>query len=150
MSKLNVIKELINPILDANNAFLVDIEIQNGSSGKILGIFIDTDEGISTQKCADISRQISKLVDNESIFSSRYHLVVSSPGIERGLKYFRQYRRNIGRVLNLKVRLSDQQENIKGVLEEVTEESIKIRITDTESKQIRLDSIIEAMVEIPW
>jgi ribosome maturation factor RimP len=150
VSKVDKVRELIEPIIKANEAFIVDLEIHSGTRGKSLEIFIDTDDGISTETCAKISRLISKIIEDENIFSTKYQLIVSSPGLEKALKYFRQYRKNIGRRLNLKVTGNNQRENISGVLEKVTDDGIVIRMNEKEQNVILFSSIIEAVVETPW
>ena len=87
--------------VEAHSAFVVGIEILGGKEGKTVQISLDTDTGITAEKCAEISRSISKLIDAENLFPSKYNLVVSSPGIDRPLEFPRQNTRNIGRKLRL-------------------------------------------------
>ncbi|MBI5021044.1 MAG: ribosome maturation factor RimP [Ignavibacteriales bacterium] len=150
MSVIDRIRELIEPIIAGSGAFLIDIEIQGGKDGKNLQIYLDTDQGVTTEMCAGISRDLSKLIDTENIFTSRYNLVISSPGLDRPLKYLRQYRKNIGRTLNLKIINADKKENIKGVLSTVCDEEVIIEFNDTEERNIKFSSIVEAIVETPW
>lgn len=150
MSVVERIRELIEPIIEADGAFVIDIEIGGGKEGKSLQVYIDTDTGITTKTCVDISRDLSKLIDAENIFSSRYYLVVSSPGLDRPLKYIRQYRKNIGRILNLEIKSDNKSENIRGVLSNVSEEEITIKITENEERDIKFSSVIKAIIETPW
>jgi ribosome maturation factor RimP len=150
VSVVDRIRGLIEPIIEADGAFIIDIEIDGGKEGKSLQVYIDTDTGITTKMCVDISRDLSKLIDAENIFSSRYYLVVSSPGLDRPLKYIRQYRKNIGRTLNLEIKSDNKNENIRGVLSNVLEEEITIKITENEVRNIKFSSVIKAIVETPW
>ncbi|MBA4311325.1 MAG: ribosome assembly cofactor RimP [Chlorobiaceae bacterium] len=150
VSTIDKIRKLIEPVVEADGAFIIDIEIHGGKEGKSLQVYIDTDSGISTQMCASISRDLSKLIDEENIFTSRYYLVVSSPGLDRPLKYFRQYRKNIGRTLKLKVKTDNKIENIQGVLSNVFDEEITIKNSDSEEQNVKFSSIVEAIVETPW
>jgi ribosome maturation factor RimP len=150
VSVVDRIRGLIEPIIEANGAFIIDIEIDGGKEGKSLQVYIDTDTGITTKMCVDISRDLSKLIDAENIFSSRYYLVVSSPGLDRPLKYIRQYRKNIGRTLNLEIKSDNKNENIRGVLSNVLEEEITFKITENEVRNIKFSSVIKAIVETPW
>jgi ribosome maturation factor RimP len=150
VSVVDRIRGLIEPIIEADGAFIIDIEIDGGKEGKSLQVYIDTDTGITTKMCVDISRDLSKLIDAENIFSSRYYLVVSSPGLDRPLKYIRQYRKNIGRTLNLEIKSDNKNENIRGVLSNVLEEEITFKITENEVRNIKFSSVIKAIVETPW
>lgn len=150
MSAIDRIREIIEPIIEGNGAFLIDIEIQGGKDGKNLQIYLDTDQGITTQMCAVISRDLSKLIDAENISTSRYNLVISSPGLDRPLRYLRQYRKNIGRTLNLKIINGDKKENIRGVLSTVFDKEVIIKINDIEERNVNFSSIAEAIVETPW
>lgn len=80
--------------------FLVDISI--GTNSNKVSVFLDGDNGITIDRCAEVNRALYKFVENEEIFSGdNFSLEVSSPGIERPLKLQRQYLKNIGRTVEV-------------------------------------------------
>src|SRR5690606_13292675 len=61
----------------------------------------DGDQGISIQDCAAISRYVGFQLEESDAISHAYRLEVSSPGIDRPLSMVRQYRKNVGRTVQV-------------------------------------------------
>jgi ribosome maturation factor RimP len=100
--------------------FIVDITVSaKKGPGKVL-VLVDADQGITIDDCAEISRQLSKALDDSSLLMDHYMLEVSTPGVDYPLRLKRQYVKNIGR--KLKIKLSDK--TLEGKLMEVKTESI--------------------------
>lgn len=144
------IEEIVRPIIEQADAFLVDVSIKKSNTGLMLEIYIDNDSGITTECCAEISRLISKVIDADNLFEKRYHLVVSSPGIDRPLKLQRQYCKNVGRTMTVRYLHEDKNRSCRGVLIESDAETIVLRLDDDSLTSITYDRIIEARVQPPW
>ncbi|GAB4405038.1 MAG: hypothetical protein OHK0039_05730 [Bacteroidia bacterium] len=67
----------------------------------MLSVKVDTDQGISLEACAKISRRLNALLDEQDWWDFSYKLEVSSPGVGYPLKLHRQYVQNIGRDLQI-------------------------------------------------
>jgi ribosome maturation factor RimP len=72
------------------------IEVKHHANNK-LEVFIESDSGITFDKCRRISRYLEGYLDTEGWLGEKYVLEVSSPGVGRPLKLHRQYLLNIGR-----------------------------------------------------
>jgi ribosome maturation factor RimP len=115
------VKELIEEkIADRPELFLVDIKMLPNNK---LIIHVDGDEGINIQDCAAISRHVGFHLEEENVLEKAYNLEVSSPGIGEPLKLKRQYDKNIGREVSVKLEGGDVKE---GKLLNVTEIGITI------------------------
>jgi ribosome maturation factor RimP len=115
------IEQLLEPLLENDNFFIVDIKVSLSKVHSKVTILLDSDEGIKIDECTAISRQLGTEIDE--IMPEKYTLEVSSPGVDFPLKSERMYRKNIGRTL--KVIQKDGSE-IKGSLESVGFEHITI------------------------
>ena len=146
MELIQKIKALIEPIIGSKEAYLVDISIRGSQSGKTIEVFIDNNVGVTTELCADISRDISPILDAANLFQHKYHLVVSSPGIDRPLKYLQQYPKNIGRKFIVKLRNEQGIIKVQGVLLGTTQNEICLRLENGAEQKIIFDQIIDAMV----
>lgn len=82
--------------LEANNAYLVDLELKDGNN---IAVFVDADGGIKISQLKQINRELEGLLDREQ---EDFALTVSSPGLDRPLKVHRQYVNNVGRWLKVK------------------------------------------------
>lgn len=102
--------------------FIVDVIASfKGAVGKVL-VIVDGDAGIGIDDCADLSRDLSKALDDSNLISGAFNLEVSTPGLDQPLKLKRQYVKNIGR--NVRVRQAEQTD--EGKLTAVDENSIRL------------------------
>lgn len=99
--------------------FLVSIKIKPTNNIKI---FIDSDEGMSIEKCVKYNRKLYTQIEEKALFpDGDFSLEISSPGVDEPLKMHRQYVKNKGR--NVHVTFNDGTEK-EGKLFEVTETDI--------------------------
>ncbi len=146
MPILDKIEEIVNPLIEAEGAFLLDVEIHGSKKGKTIEVFIDNDSGITTEICASVSRAISKKLDSENLFPGRYYLVVSSPGTDRPLKFPRQYQKHVGRTLSLRLGQGPESRKLEGKLSGVTADGIVLQFSDGSSSSVQFTEIREARV----
>ena len=78
------------------DCFLVEI---NASGGSRVEVYIDADAGIDFTRCRKISRYLEAEIEEQGWMNEQYTIEVSSPGLDRPLKFKRQYTKNIGRKL---------------------------------------------------
>lgn len=107
-------------ISDRPELFLVEVKMLPNNK---LIIHVDGDEGISIQDCAAISRHVGFHLEEENAIEKAYNLEVSSPGVGEPLKLKRQYHKNIGRDLSVKLASAELKE---GELLSVAEDTITI------------------------
>ncbi len=115
------VKELVEEkISDRPELFLVEIKMLPNNK---LIIHVDGDEGITIQDCAAISRHVGFHLEEENTIEKAYNLEVSSPGIGEPLRLKRQYDKNVGREVSVKLLGGEVKE---GKLLSVSEASIVI------------------------
>lgn len=107
-------------IADRPELFLVDVKMLPNNK---LIIHVDGDEGISIQDCVAISRHVGFHLEEENAIEQAYNLEVSSPGVGEPLKLVRQYSKNIGRTLSIKLKDGLKKE---GKLLSVTENNLLV------------------------
>lgn len=138
------IKDLAEPLLEANGMELVDIEFRTEASGWILRLFIDKPEGINIDDCVFISRQLGDILDVEDNIPVSYSLEVSSPGLNRPLVKLADFERFKGRTG--KIRMSsdiDGRKNFKGILHGINGEKVIIKV-DNEIMELPFSHIEKA------
>ena len=97
------ITELVEPILDEKGFELVLLEYRREERDMVLRLFVDKEGGITLDDCAEISREVSVLLEVEDPISSAYRLEVSSPGIDRPLTRPADYERFRSRLAKIKM-----------------------------------------------
>ena len=141
---------LLSPILASHDAYLVDAVIQNERGGKLVQVFIDTDAGITIEKCAVISRELAQELTRGDSIPGSYRLEVSSPGIDKPLRILRQYRKNIGRIFRVTHTTSGSPTTFVGKLLAVDDESLKFESEAGESVTLEFTKILESKEKLPW
>lgn len=110
--------------------FLVDVRVKPTNNVKV---FIDGDQGISIEKCVQFNRALYKKLEGLGIFpAGDFSLEVSSPGLDEPLKLHRQYKKNVGRLVELILQDGSKYE---GRLLEVSEDGIIIEETRGRNKK---------------
>ncbi len=123
------------------DCFTVDIELKPGQK---LYVFADSDSGMTFGKCQKLSRYLESLLDVNQWLGITYLIEVSSPGIDRPLKFPRQYSRNIGRTLA--VTTIDKVQHL-GTLQSVDDQQIVLTATVTEKiDKKKVERIIETPI----
>jgi ribosome maturation factor RimP len=135
------IRKMAETQLKDASHFIVDvIATFKGNPGKVL-VTVDGDKGVGIDDCADLSRDLSKALDETNLIPGAFNLEVSTPGLDQPLKSKRQYVKNIGR--SVRVRLADKME--EGKLTGVDDNGIQLMQTVGSGKKKE-----EKTVEIPF
>lgn len=95
--------ELLRPAVEETGKSLLGIEYISAGNNSILRLFIDHENGIDVDDCAEVSRQVGALLDVEDPISSEYNLEVSSPGVDRPLFDIAHFQAVIGEIVNIKL-----------------------------------------------
>ncbi|PHN03992.1 ribosome assembly cofactor RimP [Flavilitoribacter nigricans] len=125
------------------DCFLIELKLHANNK---LDIFIDSDTGITFDRCRKISRYLESYLDESGWLGERYTLEVSSPGVSRPLQLLRQYPKHIGR--KLKVKLKDGSE-LEGTLTEVGDDQITLERKVVE-RQGKRKKHMKVSTEIPF
>ena len=109
--------EMLTPPVEALGFEMVGVEFVRAGKHSTLRIYIDHPEGITVDHCADVSHQVSAVLDVEDPISTEYNLEVSSPGMDRPLFKEAHYLAIIGEVVSVRLRVPmDNRRNFKGEL----------------------------------
>ena len=135
-----------------SDCFIVDVKV---SPANKIEVYIDSDSSLTLKRCQQISRYLEQTFDSENWFGEKYTLEVSSPGVGTPLKFKRQYVKNVGR--GLVVKLADGG-TVKGKLEEVGDEGILLVVqhkekgkkAKAEHREIAFDDIDNTKVTISF
>ncbi len=138
----------------ADNPSLFLVEVKMLLNNKLI-IHVDGDEGISIQDCAAISRHVGFCLEEENAIEKAYNLEVSSPGVGEPLKLVRQYHKNIGRTISVKLETGETKEGKLLALTDVSidlEENIKQKGKKAKLAQIQIafNNIVEKKVLISF
>ena len=130
-TQIKAIERMLADILGGEpEYFLVEVKIKPTNNIKV---FLDGDKGISIEKCVYCNRALYKKIEEEHLFpADDFSLEVSSPGLDQPLKSLRQYKKNIGRLIEVVLLDGDKKE---GKLLEATEDGIVLEVTKGKNKK---------------
>jgi len=140
------ISELAESVLSTTDFFLIDVEIRGGDTPEVWVSVDAEDRGVNMDECAEISNELSFLMDAHDIFSGAYRINVSSPGLDRPLVDRRQYPKNVGRKARFKYQKDGEKASIEGTLQEVSEEDVAIKLEDDSMVTVPFDKLIETKI----
>lgn len=108
---------ILQPIVDANGFELVDVEYVKEGGTWYLRAYIDKPGGITIDDCEYVSRAMSEKLDAEDYIEDAYIFEVSSPGLTRPFKKEKDFTRNIGKEIEVKLyRMRDKKKEFVGTL----------------------------------
>lgn len=145
------LRDAINSAVERKGAHCIDLVVRGDRAKQVIEVFIDAESGITTDLCADVSREISTAIDQANILPGQYRLEVSSPGIDRPLRFPWQYRKHQGRRVHVRYREAEQERSVDGTLASVQEDAIVVQVKNVaEPVLVKFDTIVEARIPAPW
>ena len=142
--QLRAVWEAVEPYLAAERIELDDLELVGRGRGRTLRVVIDSEtEKVDLDRIADVSRSLSRLLDNLSEEPSEldgpYQLEVTSPGLERKLTRPRHFQKSLGREVVVKTEAGTR----RGVLTGLGENELTLT-TDQGSESVALSDVVSA------
>jgi ribosome maturation factor RimP len=144
---------IVGPVIEGMGFELVRLRLMGGKRATLQIMAERPEGGIEVEDCAQISRQVSAVLDVEDPISDEYTLEVSSPGIDRPLTRLKDFERYNGYEAKLETaELIDGRRRFKGVLAGVEEGEVLIEIPEgtvglqfdwlTDAKLVLTDELI--------
>src|SRR5690554_5701055 len=136
--------EMLEPAVAALDFTLWGVEFVRAGKHSTLRVYIDHENGISVDDCADVSHQVSAILDVEDPIKFEYFLEVSSPGMERPFFKAEQYADYVGGVAAVELTMPQQgKRKFKAVIAAVDGDNIEFNV-DGETLKVAQSSIKKA------
>lgn len=138
MIVIMIAKERIQFLVDeilSEDMFIVDITV---GSGNAIAVSVDSESGVSIDKCVGISRHIEHNLDRET---EDFSLEVSSPGLTQPFKVMRQYLKNTGKKVEVVTRTGGKTE---GILKSVNSEGFELEVAKNEKVNGTKTNVVKA------
>ena len=126
--------------------FLVDLTVKGVSGKQLVLVLIDSESGLPIEMCSLISRKLLTKIEEKDLIEGTFNLEVSSPGIDKPISLPRQYKKNIGRKLEIETL---DGEIFEGELKKIEEQTIALYLKER-VETIFLDKIKKAKVLISF
>ena len=132
MKLTNDVFALVESAVDGLGYELVEVQYKKEQGHMVLTLFIDSPNGIKMEDCERVSRAVDPILDEADPISEQYYLSVSSLGLDRPIKSDRDFERNLGKKVAVKLYApKDGKKEFTGLLEGF--DQLSFVITDLKS-----------------
>ena len=115
INKENIIR-ISNEITEKLGYFVIDILYRGDNRKRIIEIYVDAEKNVTADDLAEISREINSVLEEQDLIKDSYRLEVSTPGVDRPLKFLKQYPKHINRKFEMTYKTGDESRTITGKL----------------------------------
>lgn len=145
------VEETAKPVAESLGYEYVDTEFSKQGKDWILTLYIDSPNGIGLDDCEKVSRAVEPLLDEKDFIEQHYYLCVSSVGLDRPLKTQRDFERNMGKSVDIKLyRPVDGTKEYSGQITGYSKETIEIRTAEGENVSIDLKDAAKISLHIDF
>ena len=147
MIKIETITEELAEILTGTGIFLVDVKVDKSNR---ITVHVDRQEGITIDDCVVVSRALEGRLNRDE---EDFALEVSSPGLDAAFRVPDQYRKNIGKMLDVKCRDGN---SYTGILKDAGDDRILLELPAAGKdkaavqEELRLEDIVTARLHLQF
>jgi len=147
--KKKILQVKIEETVQKYGCLLVDVIFRGSPNIPVIEIYVDNEKGVDIELCSEISRELSVIIDSEELLPANFRLDVSSPGVERPLKFLLQYNKHINRNFEVEYLEADEKKKFNGKLKIINNDKLIFESGKTEI-EINFNSIKTAKVLISF
>lgn len=138
--------ELLAPTVEACGFELLGLELVRAGRHSTLRLYIEHPEGITVEHCAQVSREVSAILDVEDPIQTEYVLEVSSPGLDRPLFTPAHFAAVVGQKIDVKLAIpQDGRRKFKGELTAIEDDMLVVEV-DGKPYRLLMDNVDKANV----
>jgi ribosome maturation factor RimP len=146
------LRELAEPVVRARRCEIYDLDLARRGQSRLLRVMIDRPGGVDTETCAEVSRLLSRALDEADPIDGGYTLEVSSPGLERSLRQPEHFAAVAGTELTVraKVRGTTGSELVEGNVIKADLSGFELHTPDARQVSLSYDDVISARTVFRW
>ena len=129
MKTTEIVDSLVRGKITELGYELDEVEYIKEYGNMVLTLYIESENGVTLDDCEKVSRAVEPILDEKDPIEEAYYLSVSSIGIDRPLKKNKDYERNLGNKLQIKLYAPvNKKKEIMGVLKGYDDESFTVEV----------------------
>jgi len=151
MLDIKSVEETVDDIVTSCGFSLVELKLGGTPNRPILRVFIHRREGVGIDDCAKISRELETVLEEKTVFTSKYVLEVSSPGLERVLSRPEEFGIFMGS--RVKVEVGGETDGTRAFIGTITgfsETEVKLEVVGGGEVSVSLGNIRKARLHVDW
>ncbi|HEX9740288.1 MAG TPA: hypothetical protein VGA29_05895 [Ignavibacteriaceae bacterium] len=140
------IKELTENVVRNCGYLLIDFNLRGHGRNQVIEVYIDGKDYINADDCAKVSRELNDKLQDFARQDESYRLDVSSPGIERPLKFIEQFPKHLNKKFEITYKLEDEIKKTEAGLIEIRNDELTFQTKDKNEIILKFKDIINAKV----
>jgi ribosome maturation factor RimP len=146
MALIDRLRSIVEPLCADLSVELYDIDLNGG----VFKVTIDKPGGVDLTDIAELTRQVSRAMDEHDPITSRYTLEVTSPGLERVLRTSAHFLRAVGDTVKVKLLVrSNGDRRLEGIVVSADDHEVVLRVGDAD-RRLAYDDIERARTVFQW
>ena len=142
--------ELLSPVLDREGIECVDVEIHGEGRAKTVRFLIHKPGGVTVKDCQQVSRTVQPILEVHGLIDSEATLEVASPGIDRPLVTEADFRRNVGRAVQIEATsVTGELLRLNGTVRDVKNGMVRLDESG-KTTELQISTIIRAQLKLMW
>ncbi|HVF05762.1 MAG TPA: ribosome maturation factor RimP [Frankiaceae bacterium] len=141
------VRAVIEPALAGAGFDVEDVAVRAAGKRQLVQVVVDKDGGLTLDDVADATRVVNAALDEADPFQGAYVLEVTSPGVDRPLTHPRHWRRNVGRLVD--VRRTDGSQ-VLGRIQAADDEGAEVLVQVDEQVRVAYADVAKAKVEVEF
>ena len=143
------IKKIVTKVAEDCGAYLVGFSINLQGSRTLVKVVVESVDGITMEEITAITKALNANEALDQLLADGYQLEVTSPGIDHKLKEYRDFPRNVGRLLKVFHTNSTVKSPLKGELREINKDRLVLEIKGV-LKEITFNELVYAKIVLKW
>ncbi len=144
------IKEKIEEILQTEGYLLVDFVFRGNPKNRVIEVFVDGKDFLSANHCAYLSGKINEYLISVLDEDINYRLDVSSPGLDRPLKFIEQFPKHLNKTFEVTYLSDSANKKFEGKLLKVENDELLFLVKNNEQKLVKFNDIKKAKIKISF
>ena len=142
-SVLDKIEPEIAQVLEAFGYELVLAELKGPVGRQSLTLYIDKSEGVDSDECAEMVKNVSVLLETIDSHRHNYEIVVSSPGLDRPLTREKDFEHFAGEKARVTIEQAEGRQTLTGIIKGLTGGCVVMQI-DADTVQVPIADLVAA------
>lgn len=145
------VTELLETFLQTEGYELVDVETAGGNRNRTLRLLIHKEGGLTVYDCKYLDQAVRPILEVHQLLTEYKQLEIASPGLDRPLKTEADFKRNLGRNVQIQTSSKNGQMNeVEGNITDVIDSHVVLEETTGQTVQIKISDIHKGHIQLVW
>jgi ribosome maturation factor RimP len=153
------VQELADRVATRHGVEVLELGLRGQGRGRVLSVVLDAEEPVEADVVEEVSKDLSRALDEADPVAGSYTLEVSTPGLSRPLHTRRDFRRQRGHEVSVvRAAAPDAAGNgdsepatatVRGVVVDADDEAVVLEV-DGRQVRVSLSEVVRGKVVLPW